>query len=1022
MNGNTIRTITIRGQAEGLDKLTADINKLAAAEQNVAVVSEQSAKRVLSLEDAWKRQTLKLDEAARAQANIARETKLADQALREGLATQQQHAQRLEQINQRYNTASQSTQKFAQQTGLARHELINLGRQAQDVGVSLASGQSPLTVLFQQGSQIADVFVSSRASVGSFFTQAIGWAGRFVGSVAGITTAVVGTTAAVGYMVSSFASAQKEIEKVLSGTGAASGATRGGINRIAEGAAGGGLSIAAVREAAAAFAATGKIYEQNINTATNITREFAKALGVDATDATKQLAAALADPSKGALELNKSIRFLDADTLKYIMTLQSMGRLQEAQNALMLAAAPAIGKQAEQVGLLTRAWNAAKAALDDFDEANAKAIARSLERMTGAELGGFTDQERLGVARSRLGAARQGAAQLGPSDARLPFALKDIQQLEAGVARLEERLAGVAKQTAAARFAQLSLDAQAFGQSLDQTAVKIETLTAGLGKIAEYQAARLNQGLALDPALERQQKIGSVILAQTIEQQQAEQTKAAVIADNALKYQNVSISAAQTLEQMQAQLPVAQAVTGAAEIQAQHHATIVQLLGTANTSLVTQQQLTGAISIADAQRENTLARVNAEAERTLRALQLEGEIIRATSEDEKDRIRARQTYNDLINKGVDSEKAGAVAAQQAANARSTRDAKEQADAEQEAASAAQARAKANADAADAAVSAYNAELRSRQEMDKMNVAARQFSGLLIDWHYRWGDLAESISEVFGNLKEGVDIWTSASGKISQFDPAGYKSTTSTMGANKPEDLTKVFSDLWTGQFNAAFTQSGGDIGKAVDSLISSGKLFTGTTYDPVQQKVTALSSAIDLLPKEQQVGPYQQMLQQLQATPVTLETVPLVKQLTDKIAELTQATDANTSATSAMTDVLSPFYSSDPRSTHLGFRSFAGGGIMTPYGALPLKQYADGGMATSPQVAIFGEGSTPEAYVPAPAGRIPVEVRTPANTNQKQMRPVTVNIVVQGNADSGTVSALKQTAFQQAQAMRRIAG
>jgi len=79
-------------------------------------------------------------------------------------------------------------------------------------------------------------------------------------------------------------------------------------------------------------------------------------------------------------------------------------------------------------------------------------------------------------------------------------------------------------------------------------------------------------------------------------------------------------------------------------------------------------------------------------------------------------------------------------------------------------------------------------------------------------------------------------------------------------------------------------------------------------------------------------------------------------------------------------------------------------------------------MATSPQVAVFGEGSTPEAYVPAPAGRIPVEVRMPANTNQKQPRPVTMNIVVQGNADSGTVSALKQTAFQQAQAMRRIVG
>jgi hypothetical protein len=134
----------------------------------------------------------------------------------------------------------------------------------------------------------------------------------------------------------------------------------------------------------------------------------------------------------------------------------------------------------------------------------------------------------------------------------------------------------------------------------------------------------------------------------------------------------------------------------------------------------------------------------------------------------------------------------------------------------------------------------------------------------------------------------------------------------------------------------------------------------------------------------------------------------------------TDATKENTATTTAaaqtMTDVLSPFYSSDPRRTHLGFRSFAGGGIMTQYGELPLKQYQGGGVATSPQVAVYGESSTPEAYVPVPSGRIPVEIRQPANSNQ---RPVNVTINVMGNADGNTVAALKSTAFQQAQTMRR---
>jgi lambda family phage tail tape measure protein len=61
----------------------------------------------------------------------------------------------------------------------------------------------------------------------------------------------------------------------------------------------------------------------------------------------------------------------------------------------------------------------------------------------------------------------------------------------------------------------------------------------------------------------------------------------------------------------------------------------------------------------------------------------------------------------------------------------------------------------------------------------------------------------------------------------------------------------------------------------------------------------------------------------------------------------------------------------------LGIASmFADGGIMTPMGPMPLNAYAGGGVASSPQVALFGEGRMPEAYVPLPDGRsIPVQMR-----------------------------------------------
>jgi len=51
----------------------------------------------------------------------------------------------------------------------------------------------------------------------------------------------------------------------------------------------------------------------------------------------------------------------------------------------------------------------------------------------------------------------------------------------------------------------------------------------------------------------------------------------------------------------------------------------------------------------------------------------------------------------------------------------------------------------------------------------------------------------------------------------------------------------------------------------------------------------------------------------------------------------------------------------------------ANGGIMSDMGPLALNQYANGGIATGPQLALFGEGRMNEAYVPLPDGRsIPV--------------------------------------------------
>jgi hypothetical protein len=48
------------------------------------------------------------------------------------------------------------------------------------------------------------------------------------------------------------------------------------------------------------------------------------------------------------------------------------------------------------------------------------------------------------------------------------------------------------------------------------------------------------------------------------------------------------------------------------------------------------------------------------------------------------------------------------------------------------------------------------------------------------------------------------------------------------------------------------------------------------------------------------------------------------------------------------------------------------GGVLNEFGSVPLRKYAAGGVARSPQLALYGEAG-PEAYVPLPDGRsIPV--------------------------------------------------
>lgn len=79
-----------------------------------------------------------------------------------------------------------------------------------------------------------------------------------------------------------------------------------------------------------------------------------------------------------------------------------------------------------------------------------------------------------------------------------------------------------------------------------------------------------------------------------------------------------------------------------------------------------------------------------------------------------------------------------------------------------------------------------------------------------------------------------------------------------------------------------------------------------------------------------------------------------------------------------------------------GFFGFANGGVMTGSGPMSLRTYASGGVATGPQLALYGEGSMNEAFVPLPDGKtIPVTMQGGGGSTT-----VVVNVSAEGTTST----------------------
>lgn len=248
-------------------------------------------------------------------------------------------------------SASQTSQ--AKITKLTADQARQLSFQLNDLFVQIASGQSPITALIQQGSQLNGTFGSMRGTlqaVSTLFTTARVAIGGAAAVVAGF-----------GYAVYEGGQQSAALAKAIALTGNAAGITEGQFNAMASAVAEGTRStIGSARDALQGLVASGQFSGQALSETAKATQLLAKVTGQSTDDIVKQFVGMADSVGKWAETTNKSYHFLTAEQLDYIKTLEEQGSQQKAIEVAMSALSTRLSEATGKTNAFGDAWSYVK--------------------------------------------------------------------------------------------------------------------------------------------------------------------------------------------------------------------------------------------------------------------------------------------------------------------------------------------------------------------------------------------------------------------------------------------------------------------------------------------------------------------------------------------------------------------------------------------------------------------------------------------------------------------------------------
>lgn len=225
-----------------------------------------------------------------------------------------------------------------------------------DIATSLAGGQSPLTVLLQQGGQLKDSF------------GGIGPAARALGGyVAGLVNPFTLAAAAAGALAVAYfkgAGEGEEFRKQIILSGNAAGVTAGQLQAMAVSISGVVGTQGKASEVLAQLVATGRVAQDRLQGAATSIITMSQATGVATDELVKDFASLGKAPTESVAKLDEKYRFLTAAVYEQIAALERQGRVEEAAALAQRTLSDTLDSRGkaviENLGSLERAWKFVK--------------------------------------------------------------------------------------------------------------------------------------------------------------------------------------------------------------------------------------------------------------------------------------------------------------------------------------------------------------------------------------------------------------------------------------------------------------------------------------------------------------------------------------------------------------------------------------------------------------------------------------------------------------------------------------